>query len=275
MPAINGRKRAGPWACSFKSKYLVVAIHLCHARREKLIGWELNPFEHLTGVVGGADALFIRHAIVVCRDHHLDTTLQLNDGKQAQRDVYAFGSTDCVEIAVETACDVFWQRHAVFFLVAAAFCQLAGEANGLCYLQRSFWCVAMLTCWAAISVSVRGEDLDIAFAAEENHFFGEGSNALTHDRFAFPNTIRIHAHIKEKGDVNGIEPFVERNAFDVHEYIKNSDVLHFDIDCLIDNRLCQIGKINTKIFQAIFIKTLMILEELRASIICRKNFNLL
>ena len=96
------------------------------SRWKKVFHRELNFLEHFTRITGGIFTFLIRDTEIVCRNHHLDFTLQLNDGKQTECNIDLFAYLNILEVSANLCADLAWDHRAW----TAGFCRTLHIAAG-------------------------------------------------------------------------------------------------------------------------------------------------
>lgn len=81
--------------------YFLFTFKVGKARREEIVNRELDFLEELARIIGCGCAFLIGHAEIVNRNHHLNRSLNLNDGEQADSYSNSLVGTVTAEIAVE------------------------------------------------------------------------------------------------------------------------------------------------------------------------------
>ena len=116
---------------------MVLSAEIRDLRREKLIGWEIDAAEQLTGIIRCGHALFIRNAEIISRYQHLDIALNLYNGENTNGGINHFTSVLCAEVSAILFADTL-RNPAATITAVPIFTQLRGQSNGIGNLYSGF-----------------------------------------------------------------------------------------------------------------------------------------
>lgn len=226
-------------------------------RREELVGREVDAAEHCAGIIRCSNAFFLRNAEVIGRNQKLYISDNLDNGEDAECYIYGTIRTK-VEFAAETSADAFRNSAAAVAAVVRAVANSGGEADRLCDLAgclREY--IGVVLRIQFILCKVGAEHLYIAFAAIQNDSLAEYGYTIDNGRVRRQRAKYVQIDIEEEGHVDRIESLVERHRLQIQKYGDDAGTSEPDICCVFNQFMMARREINSQIFKAIFITTMV------------------
>jgi len=229
----------------------------------KFIYGELHFAENRAGIVIAARfAVLFRQTEVGCRKHKLYTSFHTDNREYADGNVYVVGTHIVHKGTVEARTNGFGDcidAHAAVTEFTATLYYLAVEADRACNLNhnggKSGFAVAAKVSFIeaeAVIFGIGSKYRYILFTAIEYNFLIKRRKA-----FYFLNSAAADTGFERYTEVvtncNLIKAFVEGNRFDIDVCIYNLYAFASYGTCLVDDLLSHIAKMNTNIFETIFI----------------------
>ncbi len=234
---------------------VTVRDRLSGTRRKELVGGEVKAVKELAGVVGGGDAFFLREAEVVGRHEHLDVALELDDGKNAERDVDVVGGVEELELAAKPSANALRDMAIQAAAIIAFATNLCGQANWLSDLHSGLGKISK-RCRVEVQVVVAlagVKNLDFAVAAEENDLLCEDRQAIHADRAGRRRHKHIEVDLEEECHVDRVKALIEGDGLEVDVDRENIRGFNSHRASLIYDMLAGLGEVDAQIIEAILI----------------------
>lgn len=228
-------------------------------RREKFVCRELYMLENLARIVCGSYTLFARNTKIVCRNKHLYTAFQLNNGekpKGCKNSSVAGGDKVTVKKARYACRQVYFATVAA--ITAVVFRNAAVKHDWRNNLNNGTGSIGRS---ADRITGFRVKYFYIALAAIQDYLFGEECNAGNAVCCGNGRIVCGKVYKEVESHIDGIKPSVKRNWFNLKAHIKYFDAFCFYGKRTVDFCLLCGGKIHLKIFKAILVNTLFTVEQ--------------